>query len=44
MHFGNPIDLQFMNPQVFLQAQYYSTQHEFWDVFKKQMVKVNRHG
>ncbi|MCM3390570.1 hypothetical protein LG296_19660 (plasmid) [Ureibacillus chungkukjangi] len=35
MHFGNPIDLQFMNPQVFLQAQYYSTQHEFWDVFKK---------
>lgn len=31
---GNPFDLEFLNFQVFMQAQYYSNEHEIWDMFK----------
>lgn len=30
---GNPYELEFLNPQVFMKAQFYSTQHELWDLF-----------
>lgn len=31
--FGSPFELHFLNPQVFIQAQAFSNQHELWDVF-----------
>lgn len=31
---GYPLDLKFVNPQIFLKASYYSEEHEIWDAFK----------
>ncbi|SPU40612.1 Uncharacterised protein [Lysinibacillus capsici] len=31
--FGSPYDIHFINPQIFIQAQYYSNENEIWDVF-----------
>ncbi|MFJ7890531.1 hypothetical protein ACIQYL_20940 [Lysinibacillus xylanilyticus] len=31
--FGSPYDLQFINPQIFIEARYYSNEHELWDMF-----------
>lgn len=33
MYLGNPIDLNFISPQVYLQALTGSTEHELWDLF-----------
>ena len=30
---GNPFDLEFLSPQVFMQAQFQTEQHEIWDLF-----------
>lgn len=30
---GSPYDIHFINPQIFIQAQYYSNENEIWDVF-----------
>lgn len=30
---GNPFDLEFLSPQVFMQAQFQSEQHEIWDIY-----------
>lgn len=33
MLLGNPFDLSFLSPQVYMQGQFYTTQHEVWDLF-----------
>lgn len=33
MLLGNPFDLEFLNPQVYMQAQMYSSEHEIWDLY-----------
>lgn len=30
--FGNPLDLVFLNPQVYMQAQFSTAEHEVWDL------------
>lgn len=34
MLLGNPFDVEFINFQVFMQAQFYSSEHELWDLFE----------
>lgn len=30
---GNPFDLEFISPQVYMQSQFFTAQHEIWDLF-----------
>ena len=33
IYLGNPYDLNFVTPQTYMQLQFYSTEHEWWDMF-----------
>jgi len=36
---GTPFDLDFLSPQVYMQAQYFTAQHELWDLFMWSSVR-----
>ena len=33
LRFGNPLNLVFLNPQIYMQAQFSTSEHEVWDIF-----------
>jgi len=41
MLLGNPFDLHFVSPQVFMQAQFFSNEHEVWDLYMWSSVQEN---
>lgn len=40
-HLGNPFDLEFLSPQIFMQATYSTSTHEVWDLFNWSAVSEN---